>query len=257
MSEWSAVVTAGGFASQRLQKVIGTYNKSLARLGGKTLLDRSLDAIKSSGIKRVAVVGDQQVRAIASAHELNPIVADRGSSPVMSAMSGVNALSPEGPILFVPADAPFMTGEHIRDCCSRIGTHTSRVDQWLCVGVCSREQVEFELPRAPFKYVKLAEGEFATSSLYAATFGAVRRATDILDQLSKDRKSQFAIARRFGFGNLLRFFFGKLSMADVEQIASQTFGARGFLVPEVHPMTTFDIDSVQDWMYALSYETTA
>jgi CTP:molybdopterin cytidylyltransferase MocA len=253
MNDWSAVITAGGYAEGALCKTLQTDHKSLANFKGRTLLQRAVEAVSDAGIERIAVCGDEPVQIAARSLCAHAAVADRGDSPVESASNGIAALKETRRILFLPADTPFIEGSQIADFISRLETVS---EEFLAIGVCDKQSVMRALPGAKYRYVRLREGSFATSSLQAGTAYAVQKALDVLISICRNRKSQFAVLRQVGIGSLLKFAMRRLSLHDIERIGSVMFGSKSVLVKDVHPYTTFDIDDENDWQYAQTFRPT-
>ncbi len=250
MNDWSAVITAGGYAEGELRKTVQTDHKSLANLKGRTLLQRAVEAVRDAGIERIAVCGDEPIQIAARSFCAHVTIADRGNSPVESASNGIAALKESRRILFLPADTPFIAGSQIAEFISQLETIP---EDFLAIGVCDKQSVMRALSGAKYRYVRLREGSFATSSLQAGTASAVQKALDVLISISRNRKSQFAVLRQVGIGTLLKFAMRRLSLHDIERIGSMMFGSKSVLVQGVHPYTTFDIDDENDWKYAQSF----
>lgn len=60
-----AVILAAG-SGRRLRPVVGPWPKCLARLGGRTLLERQLDTLRACGIDEVSVVAGYRHEAVAA-----------------------------------------------------------------------------------------------------------------------------------------------------------------------------------------------
>lgn len=249
---WAAVITAGGYADPNLEAKIGCRVKSLAHLGSRSLLTRAVEAIQAAGIHEIVVVGDSQVLE-ALQHNQQVKHAERGANPARSAENGIQSVSSAENILFFPADTPFITQEHVKQFCEACEHRAQASKDWLALGICSKRAVQAELPNAPYRYVRLREGAFATSSLQAGTRHAFHSALNLLSQISENRKSKLAVARMFGITNVVRLLTGNLTIPTIEARAAKWLQSDCFIIRDTHPLASFDIDDVADWEYAQNF----
>jgi molybdopterin-guanine dinucleotide biosynthesis protein A len=110
--EFDAVVLAGGEA-QRL----GGADKASLRIGGRSLLDRALDALSDAG--RVIVVGPRRPtpRPVTWARE-SPV----GSGPLAATAAGVEHVGAEA-LIVLAVDYPFVDGRVVAALLEAMGEH--------------------------------------------------------------------------------------------------------------------------------------
>ena len=104
-----AVVMAGGKASRFSKRV----EKAVLRIGSKTLLERSIEALQDAGMKRVLVA------ATPHTPETQGLARDLSAEIVLTAGKGyhddvVQLLNNYGPVISLNVDVPFVRAEHVR-----------------------------------------------------------------------------------------------------------------------------------------------
>jgi len=247
-SDWSAVITAGGDAPPGLREAIGTPHKSFAEFGGLPSVAHVVEACLGAGIERIAVVAEEEARGGLSAYSVSH--AQPGASNIQSAKSGMNALGSGGKVLFVPGDSPLLRASQILHFISRLEERLSVAEEpWFAIGFSPKAHVEDAFPGAPYRYLRLREGKFASGALLAASTSGFDSALRILEDASRNRKSQLRLLLKFGPGALLSYFAGRLSLAQAEQRAARVLGGEAIIVPDCHPASTYDIDTLEDWRW--------
>ncbi|HLV81014.1 MAG TPA: NTP transferase domain-containing protein, partial [Chthonomonadaceae bacterium] len=120
------VLPAGGRISGAFARAAGAEIKALIRLEGRTLLCRTLDALRATGrIGRCVVVGPEaaRVEALACGADAALPEGETGPENIYRGLEGLRALAPQPPAraLILTTDLPFVTPEAINrflDACS-------------------------------------------------------------------------------------------------------------------------------------------
>ncbi len=101
--KWAAIVLAGGRGSR-----LGGVDKPALLVGGKSLLDRAVDA--ADGADRVVVVGPERPcsRPVTWTREAEP-----GSGPVAAVAAGLAEVGAVDVVVLLAADLPAVTGEAV------------------------------------------------------------------------------------------------------------------------------------------------
>lgn len=240
-----AILTAAGQAGEGLAPLLGTNEKCAALFRGKPLAAIGLEAAAGANASEVVAVAGPEVRQL-----LDIPCAERGANPVDSAKNGVALLQSDAPIVFLPADLPLIQPAHIR---RFVGSLPKNGGEWVAAGLVSEAELRRDYPGAPgVSSFRLSGERYVGGGLFACSRPAFDRLSPILSQLADSRKSQFGMARRFGFGGMLRLFLGRLSIKEAEAAGERAFGCLTRVVPGFAPETVLDVDTPEDWRYLTS-----
>lgn len=240
----NAVVVAGGFASDALTEVTGERRKGLIRLGGREAVSYVLEALRSASvIGRVALVGPQEMEPLAN----GAIFVHEGSNVSQNVLLGIGALGQDhatDPVLVVPADLPLLRREDIEGFSSRLPRGLGAAASFV-----RRERVEREQPGAPYTYIKMREGQFATGGISMVTPVVAARLAQLIQQLHESRKSQLRVARMLGIGLLVRFRLGRLRIDEGVRAVRRLVGEEVWADLDASPSTSLDLDGPEDYVY--------
>ncbi len=248
--KWGAVVLAGGRLPPPLARLTQkTYQADLS-FGGHRSLDGVIRACRDAGVAEIVVSAPPDL------HDpgLGVRWARAGSTPIQTAWRGVEALPEAEAILFLPCDVPLLDADHVREFLAEVEARASSLSSgWVALGLSPKEWVRREFPRAPYRFMRFAEGAFSASSLYAASREALERMSGFLSVAGERRKSLVGLLRLVGWGNALRYLAGKLSLDEADAFTQRVWGVRTILVRNCHPFTTMDCDTVSDYRFLLDY----
>ena len=238
-----AVITAGGRVTGEFATAIGTPVKALARIGGSSLLERAITAARDAGADNVAVVGGEEVRASGAPMDRFIPEAPTGAQNVHLALSAFG----DEPIVYLTSDLPFLRGADVRAFLQRTPP--------ACLGLplASEHEYEARFPHAP-EHVTVIGGErIANGSVFAIPAGAARVIDAMAQKLFNARKDLLGMALMLGPALLLKFALKRLTIADIERKAAALLGFSAFAVRDCAPELCFDIDTIEDYRYALEH----
>ncbi|MBX7135326.1 MAG: NTP transferase domain-containing protein [Fimbriimonadaceae bacterium] len=240
---WGVVVAAGGHADPDLAHAMGTTRKALARFGEVTSLELTLDAVRQTGFDACVTVSGLDVQHAVSHGEFLP----EGQSAIDNARLGLEALGSEvEAVLFIPADSPLLDAEMLTSFTGAVAKRAS-LERWYSTGLSPLEGFRASFPEAETQALKLREGKYLSGALYAASPAGLIHALDLLTAMRRNRKSQAAMAWKLGPVNLARYVLGRISLADAERIVGKALGGQAVIVPDAHPATCLDFDTVADF----------
>ena len=237
-----AVVLAGGPADELAALQPGAPNKAFVRIGGVTLVERTLRALRASGrISRIIVVAPPHAHgdpSLAHAHEKR----DDGKRITDSLRSGLRDLPPEELVLIATSDLPVLTPEAIDDFIDQ----AERLDPDLGYG-CIEQRVHLATyPQIPHTWARLREGTFCGAGLVVMKPRALPALERFIERLGAARKNPFALARIFGLDFVARFALRRLSIESAERRAEQILGLRVRAIVSPYPETGVNVDRVSD-----------
>ncbi|MBV6458040.1 MAG: hypothetical protein HONBIEJF_01162 [Fimbriimonadaceae bacterium] len=239
--KWGAVIAAGGTVEPELAAALGSDSKALARFNGVTSLERTLAAVRDAGLGESVTVGPAALRE----HVVHGEWAMQAESALDNILLGISRIDAEA-VLMMPADTPLFSAESLTHFTDRIRDRDPAGD-WFAAGASPLPDFTRLYPEAPVQAVRLREGRMVVSGMYAATPSALRNAVDRVRPLIGARKSQLQVISRIGPAAILKFLFGRLASTDVEAVAGRLLGAQAILIPDVHPATCLDVDTIADY----------
>lgn len=249
--ELAVVLTAGGrivrqdFPDAVLEDGDSDY-KCLLKVGGRTLLEVALDAVRGCGrAEKVVVVGNPRLQRWLTAP--NEVLIPERVEAHENFIDGLEAVAQYRRVLYLTTDLPFVTAEAVSrfiDACPP--------DVQVCYAVVRREAFEARFPNSPSIYACLRDGEFAAGCAGMVEPAVLLERREWIRQAAQRRKSLWRLALLVGGGVLWKYATRRLTVADVERRAERLLGARCRAVP-CDPVLAYDIDTPQEYLYALRY----
>lgn len=237
-----AIVLAGADNDGRLAACDGAHHEALIDIAGKPMICYVLEALKAcGGVGRVAVVGprDALEGAIPS---VDTVFVERRGSILGNLWAGIEALRPEGMVLIVTADVPFLTAEAVEDLLQA----AERDPADVYYPILSREINEAKFPGMKRTYLTVAEGTFTGGNVVLARPAALDACGRLLEQAVATRKKPWMMAGVLGPWLTVKFIFRRLSVHDVERRFQAMVGVRAIAVVSKHAEIAFDVDKPSD-----------
>jgi GTP:adenosylcobinamide-phosphate guanylyltransferase len=238
-----AAITAGGRVDGALAAAIGTDVKALAPLGGERLVDRSIAAARAAGASRVVVIGGAEIRAHC-AGRVEKIVSEAAEGRENLRLA-IEAAGGE-PLLFLTSDLPFVTGDAAHAFVDRaLGSD-------LALPLATEEDYLRAYPGAPPHITRVGNERVAGGSVVYFGPGVGSQVLAISQRLFDARKSLLRMATLLGPALLLRFVAKRLEIEHIEQRAVRVFGINARAVRNAAPNLCFDVDTLEDYEYAVA-----
>lgn len=221
----------------------GYLIKALLKIGGRTLLETVLDAVRATGrAERTVIVGSCELQQWLNAPQetLVPELAEAHENLI----AGLQAVADYPRVLYITSDLPFVTAEamnHFLDACPP--------DVQLCYAIARREVFDARFPHSPSTYARLKDGEFVAGCAVMVEPAALLERAEWIRQVARRRKSLWRLAMLAGWGVLWKYATRRLMVADVERRAERLLGMRCRAV-ECDPELAYDIDTPQEYEYA-------
>ncbi len=241
-----AVITAGARIEGAFAELAGTRVKALARVRGATMLERVIDALRASGVSRLAVVGGEEVRAACGALVENFIAESlSGNENLVRALRAWP--DDETPLLYATSDLPYVDTHAVGDFLKRVPPGT------LAVALADFPRFATRFPDAPPFGVTLAGERVVNGGLFSIPRGTAEKLAAIARRLFDARKRPWVMASFIGPLTLGRFLFGRLSIAHLEAKTTRVLGVPASGVRDCSPELAFDVDTVAEYRYACAH----
>ncbi|GAC1534062.1 MAG: nucleotidyltransferase family protein [Candidatus Velthaea sp.] len=238
----NAIVLAGGPADKVAALEPGAANKAFVRIGGITLVERVLRTLREvPRIERIIVVAPHATHgepALALADEQR----DDGVRMIESLRSGIAGFPPDQLLLIVASDLPALTRAALDEAIDEIEAR----DPDIAYACLERRFHDARYPQIPHTWAKMRDGSFCGGGVSAIKPRALPRLGELLGALGSARKAPLRLAAIFGWDVLVRFAFGRLSIAAAEARASRLAGAPVAAIRCTHPEIAVNVDRVGD-----------
>jgi GTP:adenosylcobinamide-phosphate guanylyltransferase len=238
----NAVVLAGGPADAVAALDPNAANKAFVPVAGIPLVERVLVALRAvPRVERIVVVAPPRT------HGSPPLVlADeaRADGPRMidSLRSGMADFASNAPLLIVASDLPVLTTAAIDE----VFDDLERRDLDVAYTCLARRYHDERYPQIPHTWARMREGQFCGGGVSAIKPRALDRLGEFLDALGAARKAPLRLAAVFGWDVVLRFAFGRLSIADAQARASKIMRVPVGAIRCTHPEIAVNVDRPGD-----------
>jgi GTP:adenosylcobinamide-phosphate guanylyltransferase len=248
------VLPAGGRISGEFADETGISVKALIEIEGRTVLDRTLDAVRATGlVNRAVVIGPQEIAVHPCANSADAVLPEGGDSGPANILRGIEYLretdgSHADRVLILTTDLPFLTPGSIREFVDNCPT-----DAAFCAPLVSREAFEERFEGSGNTYVKLADGQWTMGGAFLVDPESIEANRNRIEAAFQARKSQIAMARLLGLGFIVKFLTGRLSIPDIESRCSKMLGCSCVAVPDSPAELAFDLDELTEYRYAAKH----
>jgi len=219
--------------------------KCLQQVGGRTMLQRSLDALSEAhGIGCVIVVGVPPETPLTCAHPLEVIPAERDMIRSLQAAAArlapamADARADGAQALVVSADAPLVTGEMLDWMRERAVEGGADI---TITGV-ERAVMEARFPGSKRTYVRLRDGELCGGDVAAFRLAMADRGVALAERLVKARKHPWQIAAIVGPGTLASLMAGRLTLAQALKALDDRLDLKLDVVVSPYAEMAMDVD---------------
>jgi hypothetical protein len=240
-----ALVTAGGRLPRDAAARFGTDVKAMVRIGGRTVLDRIVGALRGvAAIRRIVVVGPAAARCgLAGIDEW----IDERPTGEENLLAALDARVGERVVL-TASDLPFVSSASYADLIERAG------DSDAGYPIFGRDEFLRAYPSGRASFARLADGDYTGGSAFVLNRTPVLKARRLLERSFGARKSLSSLAALLGPSLVVRFALGRARVQDVERRASSLLGARVVAIRGADPALAMDCDEASDFDYALARE---
>ena len=206
----------------------GVVSKGLIKLAGWRMIDHVLRALRDAPVltKTIWVSGlDIALIADEAPEDLAETVgrlkqAPTGDGPASATLATLEA-GAELPLLITTCDNPLLTPKMVE-----YFVHESQAEiSDFSVGLAPRPIIEAAYPDVKRTYINLGGQGFSGCNLFYVMTDAGRNAVRFWRDVGHNRKRPLKIARRFGYGTLIRMVTGRLGLKEAFVQGSKRVGA--------------------------------
>lgn len=242
-----AVVLAGGDASKVVASAAGP--KSLIDIAGRPMIGYVTDALRQcSELDNIVIALPAGTDPAPFAGLGTKIVTDT-HGVVDAIYQAIKVLDRDGYVMVVSSDTPMISAAALNDFLGDCKTS----DAEIYYTVIPKEVIEKKFPGTRRTYIRLRDGIFTGGNVHLAAKDAFIRTKAMGERIFANRKSPLGLIRLIGFGFVMRFLFGRLTIASLEAGAGRALGAKVKAVVTRHPELGVDVDKPEDLKIAEAY----
>ena len=213
----TAVVLAGGDASDALARHQGVANKAHVIFRGQALAGHVLAALRGSGqVGRIVYVGEPPPE-LATGPDFTVPSGRRFSDSVAMGLGAALAVAPGSRILLCTADLPWLESGAV-DRFLKLAVHD------LNYPVVSSEVALREFPDQKRTWVRLKQGKVTGGNLALIAPQVVPDLLKLTDRFFAARKNPLALSSLLGTGTLLALLRGQADLPKLERRMSELLG---------------------------------
>lgn len=248
---FDAVLLAAGRLPVGPPGTHGSPAKALLAPGGVPLLERVASEVRrTQGARRIVAVGGEEVRAHPASRLLDAVLPEGASAPDNLLIALRWLLPDERPdpgdrVLVAATDLPYVRADLIESFLS-----SCPEDADIALPLTPSEAFDRRFPGAPREFVRLRDGQWTMGCVFLVRPAAIVAAREHIERVFRARKSQIAMARLLGLRFLAAWALGRLTVEDIEARCCDILGCRGRAVRNGAPELAFDIDGLEDYLYA-------
>ncbi len=211
------------------------------------MLASIVDALRAAGATRIAVIGGDEVRAACAAH-VERVIAESPSGSV-NLLSALRAWPEDGqPLLYATSDLPYVTPGAVADFLSRTAPGA------LALSLCGFAAFAARFPGAPPTFgITLARERVVNGGIFSIPSGCAERIARVATRFFEARKRPWLMASLVSPPVLIKYLFGRLSIADLEAMAAGMFDVRATAIRDCAPELAFDVDTDAEYEYARAH----
>jgi hypothetical protein len=171
-----------------------------------------------------------------------------GPTPSTSVAAALAALPAGKPVLVTTADHALLQPAMVTYFCRE----AQAADCDVVAALASHGEVMAKYPGMRRTRTRFREGGFCGCNLFAFLTPAGHAAADFWRRVENERKRPVRMLGELGWGVVLTYLLGRLSLSDALQHVSRRMRLRVGVVLMPFPEAAVDVDSVADWHAARS-----
>lgn len=250
---FTAIILSGDRGpSEPLNLAAGVCCKALVPVGGRAMLLRVLDTLSACGSIGNQIVAGLSDAALSANRELQQRLehsslrrTPRAAGPSAAAATAAQTVPASDPILITTADHALLQPEvveHFLDA-------AAATDLDVVAAVIRYPEFQRAHPQVRKTVMRFSDDHYCGCNLFALLTPAGRRILDTWQQVEAQRKTPWKTVGLLGWGAILRFLSGRLSLPQATTRLSQRLGIKVGVVVLPTPDAAIDVDNVADWQF--------
>lgn len=239
---YDAIILAGGENSEPLSEFAAEAYEAMIDIDGKPMVTFVAEALAATPqVGRIFVVGPLTALAKCTFPPGTSCVAS-GRSILETIQQGMAALGHQHKVLIVTADIPLLTPAAVEDFLAQCGA----AEADLYYPIVSKEDNNRHYPGNQRTYVRFHDGVFTGGNIFLVNPQVVPQCMAVARRLIDNRKKPLQLCRLLGWGFVVQFFLGTLSVQKVKERVAELLGIRGAVIRSAYPELGIDVDKPSD-----------
>jgi GTP:adenosylcobinamide-phosphate guanylyltransferase len=242
-----AIVMANGDAC-KLASGLGVPHKALLEFEGISMIQRVLNALAGCPELDPVVVSCRPEGPIAQHLDGLATLAQPADPTFLGGIAEGFALMPQRDrALLVTCDMPLLSPQAV---CHFVQEAAYHPEADVVYGMVDINLTRRQYPESKRTSIRLREGSYTASGLSVVSRRFIEHCGPLLMNAFKARKNKVAMASLLGYGFLVRFALGMLSLQEVVARAEQLLQGQVAAVAIPYADCGFDVDSAKDLVAA-------
>lgn len=244
-----ALLLVGGNVKRMPAEEPTVPSKGYVDVGGLPMAARTLQALRQSRrIGAITLVTPLENPDLSGAWEGVSSVAPARDSLYTSLYSGLSKIEPTSdPVVLVAGDLPFLTPEAVDDFVERCSQHDEAA-LWYCFVSKANSQAKY--PQLPHTWAKLNGTQFCGGGITVLRRSASEQVRPGFEAMTSGRKSVMKLVKALGFGTLIRYCLGKLTIPQAAAAMERIMGVPVCPVESPYAETAFNVDDYENLQMA-------
>jgi len=239
---YDAIILAGGENSEHLSRFSSQSYEAMIEIAGKPMVTFVANALAATPeVERIFIMGPVTQLEHCVFPE-NVILLEGGQTITQTIQLGMKALGHERKVLIVTADIPLLTPAAISDFLKQCAGHQAD----LYYPIVSRDTNNQHYPGNKRTYVRFKDGTYTGGNLFLVNPIIVTQCLQVAEQFIDNRKKPFKLCCLLGWGFVLQFLVGTLSVSKVKERVADLLGITGAVIESSYPELGIDVDKPSD-----------
>jgi CTP:molybdopterin cytidylyltransferase MocA len=247
---FTALVLAGDRGQRDpLVESSGACCKAMIAVDGTPMVLRVLKALDAAQWVGARMLSGPAREQLQDSPELDSLIqaaviewCEPRATPSTSAFQAMQGIPDANPVLVTTADHPLLSATIIDEFCAQ--SMARRVD--VTVGLAPYALVKQGFPEMKKTVLRFRDGNYCGSNLFAFLTSRGRRMADYWRRVEDQRKSPLNIIRLLGWGAVIRYLLGRLTLENALAALSRRMDLRLDAVILPYAEAAVDIDSIAD-----------
>ena len=246
-----ALLLVGGNIKRMPADEPAVPSKGYVDIGGLPMAARTLQALRhAKRIGDITLVTPVENPDLSGVWSGVSAVAPARDSLYTSLYSGLDKIEANSePTILVAGDLPFITPEALDDFIERCAQHD---DASLWYGFVSKENSQSKYPQLPHTWAKLDGKLYCGGGLTVMRPSVKETVRPGFEAMTSGRKSVLKLVKALGFGTLLSYCLGKLTIRQAAAAMERLMNVTCCPVESPYAETAFNVDDYENLLLARS-----
>ena len=250
---FTAIILSGDRGpNEPLNLAAGVCCKALVPVGGRAMLLRVLDTLSNcpginsqiiAGLADQALDSNEELRQRLDADTLRRT--PRAPGPSAAAATATQTVAASQPILITTADHALLQAKVVE----HFLRTAAGTDLDVVAAVIRYPAFHAAHPQMPKTVMRFSDDHYCGCNLFALLTPAGRQILDTWQQVEAQRKRPWKTVGLLGWGAILRYLLGRLSLSQATAQLSRRLGLKVGVVVLPSPDAAIDVDNVADWQF--------